>query len=309
MLFRTKLLWLTLFLFSGIVVTPLSAQGNPTSPFIEILGTVQDGGSPHLGCAKSCCQDLTQKEKNERSVTALALHHPKNQSVFLFEATPDIQSQWDVLGKNPDGIFITHAHIGHYSGLLQLGREVLGAKNIPVYAMPRLQSFLENNGPWSQLVALNNISILPIKETLPISIAENLTITPFTVPHRDEFSETVGYRIQGPSKAAVFIPDIDKWALWDNDLLAVLQSVDYAFIDATFFDSEEISTRSMEEIPHPFVVETMTRLKDAATQVKNKVYFIHMNHTNPLLNPESNATKQVLVAGFRISRKGQRFSL
>ena len=287
----------------------ISAQENNSSPFIEILGTLQDGGAPHLGCVKSCCLALTQKEKNERSITSLALHHPSDQTVFLFEATPDIQSQWEQLGKIPEGIFITHAHIGHYSGLLQLGREVLGAKNIPVYVMPKLQSFLEKNGPWSQLVELKNISIRPIKENLSILIAENLSITPFTVPHRDEFSETVGYHIQGPKKAALFIPDIDKWVLWDNDLLNVLQSVDFAFIDGTFFDSEEISNRSLKEIPHPFVVETMSLLKDATPQIKNKIYFIHMNHSNPLLNPESFATKQVLEAGFQISRKGQKFSL
>ena len=287
----------------------ISAQENNSSPFIEILGTLQDGGAPHLGCVKSCCLALTQKEKNERSITSLALHHPSDQTVFLFEATPDIQSQWEQLGKIPEGIFITHAHIGHYSGLLQLGREVLGAKNIPVYVMPKLQSFLEKNGPWSQLVELKNISIRPIKENLSILIAENLSITPFTVPHRDEFSETVGYHIQGPKKAALFIPDIDKWVLWDNDLLNVLQSVDFAFIDGTFFDSEEISNRSLKEIPHPFVVETMSLLKDATPQIKNKIYFIHMNHSNPLLNPESIATKQVLEAGFQISRKGQKFSL
>eukprot|EP00957_Ditylum_brightwellii_P156501 11911053-Ditylum_brightwellii.AAC.1 len=66
--------------------------------------------------------------------------------------------------KTPDGIFLTHAHIGHYTGLMYLGREALGAVDVPVYAMPRMRSFLKNNGPWSQLVSLGNINIQNLEE-------------------------------------------------------------------------------------------------------------------------------------------------
>ena len=119
----------------------------------------------------------------------------------------------------------------------------------------------------------------------------------------------MGYRIQGPNKAALFLPDIDKWERWNTDLVEILKTVDYAFIDATFFDEAELDYRPIDEIPHPLVKETIALLEASPNHLKKKVYFIHMNHTNPMLNPNSNATKWVLNQGFNIARKGQSFDL
>ena len=199
--------------------------------------------------------------------------------------------------------------MGHYSGLLQLGREALGAKNIPVHVMPRMADFLNDNGPWNQLISLGNIKLFPMVENQSIYFTNEIIITPLIVPHRDEFSETVGYRIQGPNKTVLFIPDIDKWSKWNENLKAILETVDYAFLDATFFDQEEINYRPLEEIPHPLVKETIAYLYPVSQELKNKVYFIHMNHTNPLLDPKSKATQWVLSQGFHVARKGQQFKL
>lgn len=295
----------------GVFLIPsmLCSQLNQTEPFLTVLGTVQDGGSPHLACEKSCCNTLSHEQKEKRNVTALAILIPKTNSSLLFEATPDIISQWKELNKTSLSIFLTHAHMGHYSGLMQLGREALGAKNIPVYVMPKMSAFLSKNGPWSQLVSLKNIELIPLDKNKVATPSPEITVTPLLVPHRDEFSETVGYRIQGPNKKVLFIPDIDKWSKWEFSLIELLEKVDYAFIDATFFDAKEINYRPISEIPHPLVKETIAYLSSASKELKNKVYFIHMNHTNPMLNPESEETKWVIEEGFNIARKGQKFKL
>jgi pyrroloquinoline quinone biosynthesis protein B len=191
---------------------------------------------------------------------------------------------------------------------MYLGREALGAKNIPVYVMPRMRSFLKNNAPWSQLVELKNIELIKMTAERPKMLG-SVKITPILIPHRDEFSETVGYRIQGPNKTALFLPDIDKWERWNTDLAEILKTVDYAFIDATFFDEAELNYRPIDEIPHPLVKETVALLETSPNHLRKKVYFIHMNHTNPILNPNSKATKWVLNQGFNIARKGQSFDL
>jgi len=184
----------------------------------------------------------------------------------MFEATPDFPSQWaslkaQSLASQPSVIFLTHAHMGHYSGLMHLGREALGAQGVRVASMPRMAEFLKTNGPWSQLVELGNIELVPIEDNRPLPVLEEtVQVTPLRVPHRDEFSETVGYRIDGPMRSALFIPDIDKWTLWERSLVEELSRVDYAFVDATFYDSAEVNHRDMSEIPHPFVVETMDAL-------------------------------------------------
>ena len=282
-----------------------------------VLGTAQDGGSPHIGCEKECCAQLFEKGDLSRKVVSLGVVDFKNNKTILIEATPDLPTQIRALSEMaplkqndyPDGIFLTHAHIGHYSGLMYLGKEAANTKNISVYTMPKMHRFLTENGPWGQLVANNNIRLVPTENEKSVQISEQLTIVPITVPHRDEYSETVGYKIVGPNKTLLFIPDIDKWEKWDKDIREEIKSVDYAFIDATFFDAEEIDYRDISEIPHPFVIESMETFNDFSKSERNKVYFIHFNHTNPLLNPDSHQTKRVLQEGFQIAREGMAIKL
>lgn len=298
------LVWI--FLFQGTCIGMFGQQSDRKTT-LKVLGTVQDGGSPHIGCEKKCCASLTLNEKKLRKITALEVS--QNSSSILFEATPDIIAQWSALSHPLKGIFITHAHMGHYSGLLHLGREALGAHNLNVYAMPKMRAFIRENGPWSQLVDLKNIQLLPLVNKKTVQVLDKINITPIVVPHRDEFSETVGYTIQGPNKTVLFVPDIDKWGLWKEDLVELLKSVDLAFLDATFFDREEVNFRPYSEIPHPFVKETMSLLENEPIEIKSKVYFIHMNHTNPLLNPKSEESFWVESQGFHIARFGQEFNL
>lgn len=275
-----------------------------------VLGTVQDGGSPHIGCKKQCCEALFDHPDPDRIVVSLGIVDTENQQNFIFEATPDFSSQlkklksfsnWDA-PETPTGIFLTHAHIGHYTGLMYLGREAMGSKDVSVFVMPKMKAYLEENGPWSQLVSLGNINLKPIKANENLKLSSKLTIIPILVPHRDEFSETVGYQIVGPEKTALFIPDIDKWHKWDRDLIQIISEVDYAFIDASFYDADEINHRDISEIPHPFVVESMTLLDELSETGRNKVWFIHFNHTNPLLNRQSNQFQLVTSKGYNVAR-------
>ncbi len=232
---------------------------------------------------------------------------------WLIDATPDFPEQLELLeqttGTKLAGIFLTHAHIGHYTGLMHLGREVMGAKQIPVYAMPRMQLFLEQNGPWSQLIQLRNIVIQPIAADSFVTLTPHLKIKPLPVPHRDEFSETVGYQIESVNKKVIFIPDINKWNLWDQDITSVIQKVDVALLDGTFYQNGEIPGRDMKEIPHPFVEESMELFTKLSATDKAKIHFIHINHTNPLMQKGSAAQKNVRKAGFKIAWEGQRLAL
>ena len=302
-----KFFWLYILtiLLSGEVMV---AQ---TTPYLVILGTAQDAGYPQAACQKECCQFHWAGEQARLSPACLGLVDPVSQKKWLFEATPDIKWQlqnWSQIHQQkallPNGIFLTHAHIGHYSGLMQLGREVIGSKDVPVFALPWMRTFLNQNGPWSQLVKLENIQLKPIAFEQPVFLSDSIKVTAIQVPHRDEFSETAGFWIQGPSKSALFIPDIDKWVLWDYKIEEWLAKVDYAFLDGTFFENGELPNRDMSEIPHPFMEETMNQLSKLPIDQKKKVHFIHFNHTNPVIWQEA-ARKKVLEAGFQIAREGQ----
>lgn len=277
-------------------------------PYIMVLGVAQDGGYPQAGCKKECCKAVFTKQKPEQIVSCLALIDPVSHENWLFDATPDFTQQLHVLEQENQGslgIFLTHAHIGHYTGIMYLGREAMGTKKTKVYAMPLMKNFIEKNGPWSQLVNLQNIDIQPLKADSVVVLNERISVVPFRVPHRDEFSETVGYKILMKNKSLVFIPDIDKWQKWNQNLEEVIKSVDYAFLDATFYKDGEIN-RPMSEVPHPFVTETMELLKSLPAKEKAKVHFIHFNHTNPVMQTGSAEYQVVKQKGFNVAVQGMR---
>lgn len=297
--------FLFLFLFQGLIAQEVK---------LIVLGTAQDAGSPQINCKKDCCQPLWESGESE-TVVALGLIDAKNQQHYLFEATPNITQQLQDLNSfagntsSFGGIFLTHAHMGHYSGLMFLGKEALGGQSIPVYALPKMRHYLSNNGPWEQLISEKNIALQPLAGLREKKLSPEIAVTPIQVPHRDEYSETVGYMIKGPYKTALFIPDIDKWERWNTPIESLIRKVDYALLDATFFDGNELPNRDMAKIPHPFVSESLARFDSLANSEKDKIYFIHFNHTNPLLKVNSQASKEVRAKGFHIARSGLELSL
>lgn len=286
-----------------------SSQSN--IPYVIVLGIAQDGGYPHLGCDQSCCEQAWKNPDLKKFVSSIAIVDPQSMKWWLVEATPDIKDQLklfqNLTGGNypylPEGIFITHAHIGHYTGLMHLGKEVMNTKGVNVYVLPRMKSFLETNGPWSQLVLLNNIVLNVIKPNDLVNISANISLTALTVPHRDEFSETAAFIFSTALKNYLFLPDIDKWEKWNVVLIDLLNNIDIAFIDGTFYSGDELPNRNLKEIPHPLMTETMSNYEGKADSVKAKIHFIHFNHSNPVLS-SSKIQNEILIKGFNLAVQG-----
>lgn len=310
------------FFFIGFLIScnapkreKIATPKTKTQQYITVLGTAQDAGYPHIGCQQECCTAFYTGERKKQKVVSLGLIDMENSQKWLFEATPDIATQLARLEQNYfksnrliDGVFLSHAHIGHYTGLMYFGREALGKKGIPVFAMPKMRKYLSSNGPWSQLVNLKNIVFSNLEDEVPILLNNRLKVTPFLVPHRDEFSETVGYKIEGKKKTVLFIPDINKWEKWSKNIVEEVKKVNIAFLDATFLKDGEIN-RPMSEIPHPFVEETIALFKNETFATKNKVVFIHFNHTNPTLQENSIERKKIEKEGFRFAYEGMNIEL
>ena len=281
----------------------------PTTPYVMVLGIAQDAGYPQMNCKKACCKKAWENIKLRKMTSCLAIVDPITKEQWIIDATPHIKDQIQLLKSKTgtekiNGVLLTHAHIGHYTGLMHFGREAMGENKIPVFAMKKMKSFLETNGPWSQLIDLENISLKKLNEDSVFKLNKNIQIKPFIVPHRDEFSETVGYEVIINNKRLVFIPDIDKWEKWDNDIVKLIKVIDYALLDATFYKNGELE-RDMSEIPHPFVEESIQLFSTLSDSNKEKVHFIHLNHTNPLLIDGGSAQKEILKKGFNLAKEGQ----
>jgi pyrroloquinoline quinone biosynthesis protein B len=295
----------------------------PSGPRIVVLGTAQDGGFPQTGCEHSLCAAARRDPALARKVASLAIDFPASGRTFLVDATPDLPAQIQAVhGFRPypqgkvdrapfDGVFLTHAHIGHYLGLAHFGFESLNTNALPVWASPRLAEYLRTNGPWSQLVRLKNIELREIQPGAPVSLGEGVSVTAFPVPHRDEYSDTMAFVIQGPKTTVLYVPDTDGWATWTRPLPKFLEEekVDVALLDATFYSPDELPDRDVTKIRHPLVTDTMELLGTQVKSGKVRVLFTHLNHSNPALDPAGTARKTIEAKGFRVASDGEEIGL
>ena len=290
---------------------------SPHDPWVVVLGVGQDGGFPQAGMKDA---EAWSDPERRRLPVSLGIVDPSSGERWMVEATPAFPEQLhhlDRIAPHPDipglsGILITHAHVGHYVGLIHLGREIIGAAGVPVYAMPRMTRFLETNGPWDQLVELGNVELRPLEEGVPVELNPRIRVTPLTVPHRDEYSETVGFVIEGPERSVLFLPDINKWEEWDargTRVEDVVARVDVAYLGGTFYADGEVPGRSMAEIPHPFVEESVARFGALPAEERAKIRFIHLNRTNPVGWRGTPEWEAVHAGGFGVAVRGERVGL
>jgi pyrroloquinoline quinone biosynthesis protein B len=282
-----------------------------------VLGTAQDGGAPQIGHDDD---PGWSSPADRRFAASLGIVDHSGGKRWFIDATPDIREQLHRLNASfppkdgqraLDGVFLTHAHIGHYTGLMFFGKEAMGARDLPVHALPRMSEFLTRNGPWSQLVALRNIVLMPMSAGAAVNIA-SVRITPVLVPHREEFSEVCGYRIEGPNRKVLFIPDIDRWEDWDALGVRIedeIARVDVAYLDGTFYSGSELPGRDMTKVPHPSIETSMRRFSTLSKSERQKIMFTHLNWSNPARFAESTARKDIERAGFGIAEEGEIVSL
>lgn len=293
-------------------------ESRGADPFTVVLGTAQDGGLPQIGGTAPEDEAARRDPARRRRVASLLIVDPATGERFLIDATPDLPAQTELadrIAPRPkaaarpplfDAIALTHAHVGHYVGLLHFGREIYGAASQRVLASDRMATFLEKNGPFELLVRLNNIRLERIKPGSKTPLNSRISITAILVPHRDEYSDTFGFIVRGPSRSVLWLPDIDKWEKWDRRIEDVIAGVDTAYIDGTFHDGDELPGRAMSEVPHPFIVESLARFASLGPKERSKVAFIHLNHTNPAASPGSRAQASIEKAGMRVAREGER---
>jgi pyrroloquinoline quinone biosynthesis protein B len=291
----------------------------PVVPFVLVLGTGQDGGVPQLGGVAPPDLAARRDPAAARTVASLLIVDPVSRGRWLIDASPDVARQLERAEDAAprardqpllDGVFLTHAHVGHYLGLAQFGREVLGARELPVHGTARMRAFLTANGPWDLLVRLRHIDLRPALEPdRPVVLSPRLTIVPFAVPHRDEYTDTVGYEIRGPGRKLLYIPDIDKWERWDRSIVERVAAVDVALLDGTFFGDGELVGRSMAEVPHPFIVETLARFAERPASERRKIVFTHLNHTNPAGLAGTAERARVAATGMSVAHDGLKIDL
>ncbi len=291
------------------------------APYLLLLGTAQDGGYPQIACDEPPCRAARANPALARRVVSALLVDPASGRRWLIDATPDLALQVEAArreapppagpGRPPlfEGIFLTHAHMGHYTGLAQLGREAYACAPTPLYASARMLAFLRGNGPWSLLFEAGHLVAERLDPLSPVELAPGLRITPISVEHRAEFSDTLAFLIEGPRAKILYLPDIDRWEGIRPSIEEWLSRVDVALIDGTFYDGAELPGRDLSAIPHPFIATSLARFAAEGPAHRPRILFLHLNHSNPALDPHSSARRTIEEAGMGVARDGQRFAL
>ena len=278
---------------------------------VMILGIAQDGGVPHPGCYCDTCQ-FHWDNQIILSPTSLAIFDEKQ--LHLIDVTRNLDRQLRKVGdRKVTDIWLTHGHIGHVDGIGLFGKEVMNVKNVKLHASKSMIELIQDSPKWNKLIEDDILIPTQFNSNQSTKVSENLEITPIQVPHRDELTDTHAFMIKGPEKSVLYLPDHDSW---EETLGLVRQDsvtewfdslgVGTVFLDGTFWSKNELSRQN--EVPHPPVVDSLERLGNLSGK-DLEVFFIHLNHTNPLLIPKSNEIKLLLDSGGRIPIEGQQFIL
>ena len=289
------------------------------SPYAVVLGTAQDAGVPQVNCFNDNCNAVRRGERPAPRVSCIGLVDPAAGKRFIFDATPDFAPQVGELLEHPPGttpatgsvpleeylhgIFLTHGHMGHYTGLIHLGREGAAARGLPLYVSAAMASYLGANEPWAFLVRNEHVRLVELEPGTRVVLTDSLAVTPFEVVHRQEFTDTLGFLIHGPERTLMFVPDADVWEGWTVPFEELFERSDVALIDGSFFSYDELGHRPQGDVPHPPVVASIELLGDQRGD--REVWFIHLNNTNPLWDPDSRENEVVRDAGFGVARRGQ----
>jgi len=268
---------------------------------LEVLGNVQDGGVPHLGCSCDVCEAAREdRDKIKYSHSLLLKENDDSNSIrYLIGASADIRFQ--TAGEVFDGIFLLDNHFTHLIGLLYLGEFSLEAENLPVYAPEFMQDYLMRNDPYRFLVDRENIDIQNI-ENGEVEELHGVEITPHLTVKQSEHTGTFSYMIEGKEKTVYYAPLV--YQSWKREELEKIREADIAIIEGCFYQQDEVE-RYSEEPPHPLMPDTMDELEDADTDI----YFTHLNHTNPVLREDSEERKEMEERGFKLAEKDMEFEI
>ncbi len=293
----------------------------------NLLGTAAGGGFPQWNCSCQLCSlARTQPTVVAPRLQLQAAFSTNPDSWFLINASPDLRLQIEAnpqLCPKPEfgqrntpirGIILTSADLDQVLGLLLL-REF---QPLTVYATPLVRQILEAN-PFLRMLhrVPQQLTWVPITPRTPFQL-EGVSCTPIALGnslpyYAHEFQvqaapgeASLGLLIESDGLRIAYTPSLPAIT---EELLSLYETCDTIFADGTFWSDAELtqthagtpSARSIGHIPmsgDDGVIAQLTAL------TRPQKIFVHLNNTNPVLDPRSAEYKQVIDAGWQIGHDG-----
>lgn len=294
---------------------------------VLILGAAAGGGLPQWNCGCAMCDAARRGEipsLTQSSVAASA----DGETWALVNASPDLRAQLGATPKlwptgprrSPIGaVLVTNGDIDHVAGLLTLREK----QPFRLLATPEVHAVLAAN-PIFQALDPGLVPREPVRPGTPVALAPGLSATLFPVPGKvplyleagdvvtdAEGEFTVGVELAAGTARAVYIPGCARMtpALADR-----LRGAALVFFDGTLWRDDEMiaaglggkTGRRMGHMPIDGPDGTLATFADL--DVARKV-FVHLNNSNPVLDPRTPERAAVEAAGWTVARDGMEFVL
>lgn len=293
---------------------------------IIVLGAAAGGGLPQWNCGCQNCNDARRGDIPEMTQSSVAVS-ADTESWVVLNASPDIRAQLASIpqmhppalrGTPIKSVVLTNGDIDHIAGLLTLREKT----PFDLYATAAGMEIIESNSVFGvmdpELIARRQITL-----DEPFTPAPGLTMTPFAVPGKvalflegdtlnlqEVGEQTVGLLIDSAAGRAAYIPGCASIPDW---LLDRLEAVDLLLFDGTVWNNDDMQRTGtgvktgarMGHIPLNGPDGSLARLSG----VNARKMFIHINNTNPILQPDSPERAEVRAKGWDIAHDGMEISL
>lgn len=248
-------------------------------------------------------------------------------SWVVLNASPDIRVQLaarpamhppELRGTPISAVVLTNGDIDHIAGLLTLREKTA----FDLYATQAGMDIISSNSVFRvldpDLVHPQTIDLETVFEPLP-----GLSITPFAVPGKvalflegdtvnvEEIGEqTIGLMLEGNGRRMAYVPGCATIPDW---LLSRLNDVDLLMFDGTVWHNDEMERtgtgkKTGARMGHVPLNGPHGSLERFAGMDTRKI-LIHINNTNPILQPDAPERAKVLAHGWEIAADGMEIDL
>lgn len=302
-----------------------------------VLGAAAGGGLPQWNCACPVCAAVRSGQAGAPQTQSSIVVSADGERWVLINASPDIRQQFAAtpalhpraVRHSPlSAVLVTNADVDHVAGLLSL-RE---AQPFALYATRRVHSVLDANAIFN-VVNREHVPRRPVQlnESMPILDAAGeptgICIETFTVPGKvalwledpnaERFGsvaeDTIGVaiRAEGSEARLFYLPGC---ADVPDSLKARFKPTDTVLFDGTTYTEHEmaeagVGQKSASRMGHLVMSGpqgTIARLADVPLARR---LFIHINNTNPVWLPDSDARREIVRQGWDLAFDGMELTL
>ncbi|MET7699648.1 pyrroloquinoline quinone biosynthesis protein PqqB [Streptomyces sp. NPDC005485] len=292
---------------------------------VALLGTAAGGGFPQWNCACALCAAARDGKLPARTQECVAVSG-NARDWWLLNASPDIRTQLiaaPVLAPGPGprdtpvrGVLLTDAEADHVMGLTILR----GGADLTVYAPPAvlatlapLRGMLDRYAPWVWADSLAEggfvlsgglvVTAHPIGSKIPKYVSGAAEDTRWVTAYRIEDLATGGVLVYAPCVAR-----------WTPALDGLLTTADCVLLDGTFYAADEMggavrAPAGQAAMGHLPVSGAQGSLAALARHPRVRRIYTHLNNTNPLLDPDSEARARVTETGVEVLEDGAEVAL